>query len=155
MEVLKQHVNIDLTHVPYRGGGPAGIALIAGEIAAMFGAGSIVPVLQSGKARGLAASGAKRFALTPDLPTINEIYPGYEVLIWHGLFVPAGVPQPIMERLRAEVQEVLKEPEVIKRLATSGSGEPYFTTREEFIARIRGDNEKYGKVIRSVGAKLE
>jgi tripartite-type tricarboxylate transporter receptor subunit TctC len=155
MEILKQHVGIDLTHVPYRGGGPAGIALIAGEIAAMFGAGSIVPVLQSGKARGLAASGAKRFALTPDLPTINEIYPGYEVLIWHGLFVPAGVPQPIMERLRTEVQEVLKEPDVIKRLATSGSGEPYFTTPEEFIARIRGDNEKYGKVIRSIGAKLE
>ena len=61
MEILKQHVGIDLTHVPYRGGGPAGIALIAGEISAMFGAGSIVPVIQSGKARGLAASGAKRF----------------------------------------------------------------------------------------------
>ena len=148
MEILKQHVDIDLTHVPYRGGGPAGIALLAGDISAMFGAGSIVPVIQSGKARGLAATGAKRFALMPELPTINEIYPGYEVLIWHGLFVPAGVPQPIMERLRAEVTEVLKEPDVIKRLATSGSGEPYLTTPDEFTARIRGDNEKYGKVIR-------
>ena len=155
MEILKQHVGIDLTHVPYRGGGPAGIALLAGDISAMFGAGSIVPVLQSGKARGLAASGARRFALTPELPTINEIYPGYEVLIWHGLFVPAGVPQPIMQRLRAEVTEVLKEPDVIKRLAASGSGEPYLTTPEEFTARIRGDNEKYGKVIRSIGAKLD
>ena len=155
MEILKQHVGIDLTHVPYRGGGPAGIALLAGDISAMFGAGSIVPVIQSGKARGLAASGAKRFALMPELPTINEVYPGYEVLIWHGLFVPAGVPQPIMERLRAEVTEVLKEPDVVKRLATSGSGEPYITTPEEFTARIRGDNEKYGKVIRSIGAKLD
>ena len=77
------------------------------------------------------------------------------MLIWHGLFVPAGVPQPIMQRLRAEVTEVLKEPDVIKRLAASGSGEPYLTTPEEFTARIRGDNEKYGKVIRSIGAKLD
>jgi tripartite-type tricarboxylate transporter receptor subunit TctC len=155
MEVLKQHVNIDLTHVPYRGGGPAGIALIAGDISAMFGAGSIVPVIQSGKARGLAATGAKRFSLTPELPTVAEIYPGYEMLIWHGLFVPAGVPQPIMDRLRREVKEVLKEPDVIKRLATSGSGEPYVTKPDEFNARIRGDYEKYGKVIRAIGAKLD
>ena len=129
MEILKQHVGIDLTHVPYRGGGPAGIALIAGEIAAMFGAGSIVPVIQSGKARGLAASGAKRFALSPELPTIGEIYPGYEVLIWHGLFAAGrraaadhGAPA------RRGAARCSKEPDVIKRLATSGSGEPYFTT---------------------------
>jgi tripartite-type tricarboxylate transporter receptor subunit TctC len=91
----------------------------------------------------------------PELPTVGEIYPGYEVLIWHGLFVPAGVPQPIMERLRAEVTEVLKQPDVIARIASTGSGEPYITTPEEFTARIRGDNELYGKVIRSIGAKLE
>ena len=155
MEILKQHVGIDLTHVPYRGGGPAGIALLANDISAMFGAGSLVPTIQSGKIRGLAATGAKRFVLMPELPTIGEVYPGYEVLIWHGLFVPAGVPQPIMDRLRAETLEVLKQPDVIKRLGTSGSGEPYFTTPEEFRERIRGDNEKYGKVIRAIGAKLE
>jgi tripartite-type tricarboxylate transporter receptor subunit TctC len=155
MEVLKQHVKIDLTHVPYRGGGPAGIALLAGDISAMFGAGSLVPTIQSGKVRGLAATGAKRFPLMPELPTVGEIYPGYEMLIWHGLFVPAGVPQPIMDRLRAELQEVLKEPAVIKRLGTTGSGEPYFTTLDEFKARIRGDYEKYGKVIRAIGAKLD
>ncbi len=155
MEILKQHVGIDLTHVPYRGGGPAGIALLAGDISAMFGAGSLVPTIQSGKVRGLAASGAQRFPLMPELPTIGEIYPGYEVLIWHGLFAPVGVPLPIMERLRAEVIAVLKDPDVIKRLGTSGSGEPYFTTPEEFNARIRGDNEKYGKVIRAIGAKLD
>jgi tripartite-type tricarboxylate transporter receptor subunit TctC len=155
MEILKQHVGIDLTHVPYRGGGPAGIGLLAGEVSAMFGGGSLVPTIQSGRIRGLAASGATRFPLMPELPTIGEIYPGYEVLIWHGLFAPAGVPQPIMNRLRAEVIEVLKEPDVIQRLATTGSGEPYFSTPDEFRMRIRGDNEKYGKVIRAVGATLE
>jgi tripartite-type tricarboxylate transporter receptor subunit TctC len=155
MEILKQHVGIDLTHVPYRGGGPAGIGLLAGEVSAMFGGGSLVPTIQSGRIRGLAASGATRFPLMPELPTIGEIYPGYEVLIWHGLFAPAGVPQPIMDRLRAEVIEVLKEPDVIQRLATTGSGEPYFSTPDEFRIRIRGDNEKYGKVIRAIGATLE
>jgi tripartite-type tricarboxylate transporter receptor subunit TctC len=155
MEILKQHVGIDLTHVPYRGGGPAGIGLLAGEVSAMFGGGSLVPTIQSGRIRGLAASGATRFPLMPELPTIGEIYPGYEVLIWHGLFAPAGVPQPIMDRLRAEVIEVLKEPDLIQRLATTGSGEPYFSTLDEFRGRIRGDNEKYGKVIRAIGATLE
>jgi tripartite-type tricarboxylate transporter receptor subunit TctC len=155
MEILKQHVGIDLTHVPYRGGGPAGIGLLAGEVSAMFGGGSLVPTIQSGRIRGLAASGATRFPLMPELPTIGEIYPGYEVLIWHGLFAPAGVPQPIMDRLRAEVIEVLKEPDVIQRLATTGSGDPYFSTPDEFRIRIRGDNEKYGKVIRAIGATLE
>ena len=155
MEILKQHVGIDLTHVPYRGGGPAGIGLLAGEVSAMFGGGSLVPTIQSGRVRGLAASGATRFPLMPELPTIGEIYPGYEVLIWHGLFAPVGVPQPIMDRLRAETIEVLKAPDVIQRLATTGSGEPYFSTPDEFRARIRGDNEKYGKVIRAIGATLE
>jgi tripartite-type tricarboxylate transporter receptor subunit TctC len=155
MEILKQHVGVDLTHVPYRGGGPAGIGLLAGEVSAMFGGGSLVPTIQSGRVRGLAATGATRFPLMPELPTIGEIYPGYEVLIWHGLFAPVGVPQPIMDRLRAETIEVLKEPDVIQRLATTGSGEPYLTTLDEFRARIRGDNEKYGKVIRAIGATLE
>ena len=155
MELLKQHAGVDLTHVPYRGGGPAGIALLAGEVAAMFGGGSIAPIVQSGKARGLAVTGTQRFALLPELPTIGEIYPGYEVLIWHGLFAPARTPAAIIERLRTEVHAVLAQPEVKQRLAASGSGDPYITTPEEFAARIRGDHEKYGKLIKSIGVKVE
>jgi tripartite-type tricarboxylate transporter receptor subunit TctC len=155
MELLKQHAGIDLTHVPYRGGGPAGIALLAGEVTAMFGGGSIAPIIQSGKARGLAVTGTQRLAQLPDLPTIGEIYPGYEVLIWHGLFAPVGTPAAIIERLRTEVQAVLAQPEIRERLAASGSGEPYVSTPEEFAARIRGDHEKYGKLIRSIGVKVE
>ena len=155
MEMLKQHVGIDLQHVPYRGGGPAGIALLAGETSAMFGSGSLLPTIKSGKVRGLAVTGAKRFAPMPELPAIGEVYPGYEVLIWHGLFVPAGVPQPILSRLRTEVQAALQQPNVRERLIASGSGEPYFTTPEEFQARIRGDNEKYGKLIKAIGLRIE
>ena len=155
MEMLKQHVGIDLTHVPYRGGGPAAIGLVAGEVSAMFGGGSLVPTVQSGKVRGLASTGTVRNPATPDLPTIAELYPGYEALIWHGLFVPAGTPQSIIDRLRSAIAEVLVEPEFKKRLADSGSGEPYVTTPDEFAARIKGDYEKYGKLIRSIGVKVD
>jgi len=155
MEILKQHLKIDLTHVPYRGGGPAGAALLAGDIQAMFGAGSLVPTITSGKVRALAATGAKRSPVLPDLPTIGEIYPGYEVLIWHGTFAPKGVPQPILDRLRKEITEVLNQPDVSERLVKSGSGEPYFTTPAEFAARIKGDNEKFGKVISTLGITIE
>jgi tripartite-type tricarboxylate transporter receptor subunit TctC len=155
MEMLKQHVGIDLTHVPYRGGGPAAIALVAGEVSAMFGGGSLVPTVQSAKVRGLASTGNVRNPATPELPTIGELYPGYEALIWHGLFVPAGVPQPIMDRLRGAIAEILVEPEFKKRLADSGSGEPYISKPDEFAARIKADYEKYGKLIRSIGVKID
>jgi tripartite-type tricarboxylate transporter receptor subunit TctC len=155
MEMLKQHVGIDLTHVPYRGGGPAAIGLVAGEVSAMFGGGSLVPTVQAGKVRGLASTGTVRNPATPDLPAIAELYPGYEALIWHGLFVPAGVPQPIIQRLRSAIAEVLIETEFRKRLADSGSGEPYVTTPEAFAGRIKADHEKYGKLIRSIGVKVD
>jgi tripartite-type tricarboxylate transporter receptor subunit TctC len=154
MELLKRHVGIDLTHVPYRGGGPAAIALVAGEVSAAFGGGSLVPTVHSGKIRGLASTGRVRNPATPELPTIGEVYPGYEALIWHGLFVPAGTPQSIIDRLRKEMAQIIVQPEFAERLAKSGSGEPYVTTPEEFAARIKADYEKYGKLIRSIGVKV-
>ncbi len=155
MEMLKQHVNIDLTHVPYRGGGPAAIALLGGEVSAMFGGGSVVPIIRSGKLRGLASTGPVRNPATPDLPTIGEVYPGYEALSWHAVFVPAGTPQPIIERLQKEIAVVLKQPEFAARLASTGSGEPYSATPQELTARMKRDYEKYGKLIRSIGIKVE
>ena len=155
MEMLKQHLGIDLTHVPYRGGGPAAIALLAGDISAMFGGGSIVPTVRSGKLRGLATTGTVRNPATPELPTIAEFYPGYEALIWQGLFAPEGTPQPIIERLRNEIAAVLAQPELRERLADTGSGEPYTATPEEFSARIRSDYDKYGKLIRAIGINVE
>jgi tripartite-type tricarboxylate transporter receptor subunit TctC len=155
MELLKQHVGMELIHVPYRGGGPAAIGLVAGEVAAMFGGGSLVPTVQAGKVRGLASTGKVRNPAAPDLPTINEVYPGYEVLIWHGLFVPAGTPQPIIDRLRTEVRAVVAEPQFAERLHKAGAGEPYLTTPEEFAARMKTDYEKYGKLVRSIGMKVE
>jgi len=97
MELLKQQAGIDLVHVPYRGGGPAAIGVMAGDVAAMFGGGSVAPLVQAGKLKGLAVSGQRRSQLLPELPAIAEVYPGYDVTIWQGLFAPVGTP-PVMWR---------------------------------------------------------
>jgi len=155
MEILKQHLNLDLTHVPYKGGGPAGAALLAGDVKVMFGGGSLASMISAGKIRALGTSGGKRSLVLPDLPTIGEVFPGYEVLIWHGTFAPARTPQPVLNRLHNEITSVLQQPEVSERLIKSGSGEPYFTKPDEFAARIRSDHAKFGKVITSLGIKME
>ena len=155
MEMLKQQTGISLTHVPYKGGGPAAIAVVSGEVAAMFGGGSVVPLIKSGKLRALAASGRQRYASLPELPTIGEIFPGFEVTIWQALFAPAGTPAAIVDRLRTEVNAVLARPDVAERLIASGSGEPAIMALPDFTAMIRSDYEKYGKVIKAIGLKVD
>ena len=155
MEMLKRRAGIELTHVPYKGGGPAGIAVVSGEVAAMFGGGSVVPLAKSGKMHALAVSSKKRSATLPDLPTIDEFFPGFEVNIWQGLFAPTGTPQEIIDKLRTEVNTVLADPDVAKRLIATGSGEPHITTPEQFAAMIRADYENYGKVIKDIGLKID
>lgn len=155
MEMLKRAAGINLTHVPYKGGGPAGIATVSGETAAMFGGGSVVSLVKSGKLHALAVTSKKRSSVLPDVPTIGEFYPGYEVNIWQGLFAPTGTPKEIIDKLREGVNAVLAQPDVAKRLIASGSGEPHITTPAEFEAMIRADYEKYGKVIKEIGLKID
>ena len=155
MEMLKQQTGIELTHVPYRGGGPAAIAVIAGENAVMFGGGSVVPHIRSGKLRGLAVSGNKGWATMPELPSIADHVTGFHLTIWQGLFAPRGTPQAIIDRLRVEAAAVLALPEVRKALVDSGAGEPYNTSPDEFAALMRSDYERYGKVIKSIGFKVD
>jgi tripartite-type tricarboxylate transporter receptor subunit TctC len=155
MEMLKRRAGFEATHVPYKGGGPAGIAVMAGEVAGMFGGGSVLPLAKSGKLKALAVSSKKRSTMLPDLPSISEIYPGFEVTIWQALFAPTGTPQPIIDRLRTELVAVLAMPEVAERLLNTGSGEPNITTPEELAGMIRRDYENYGKVIKETGVKVD
>ncbi len=155
MELLKQQAGIDLTHVPYKGGGPAALGVMAGDVAAMFGGGSVASLVSSGKLRGLAISGSRRSPALPDLPAIAEFYPAYEVTLWQGLFAPIGTPPDIVERLRSNVNAVLAQSEVMDKLTAAGSGDPYISTLAEFGTRIRNDYERYGKVIASIGLRVE
>ena len=155
MEMLKRQAKINLTHVPYKGGGPAGIATVGGETVAMFGGGSVVPLVRSGKLRALAVSSTKRSPALPELPTIAETFPGYSVTIWQGLFAPAGTPPEVIAKLRTEVQAVLKMPEVAKKLINAGSGEPSLISVEEFSAMIAADFVRYGKTIKDTGIRVD
>jgi tripartite-type tricarboxylate transporter receptor subunit TctC len=155
MEMLKQAAGINLTHVPYKGGGPAALGVMAGDVAAMFGGGSASALVQSGELRGLAVSGRARSPLLPDLPAIAEFYPDYEVTLWQGLFAPPGTRPDIVTRLRDELAAVLAQPDLVAKLAAAGAGDPFITTQAEFTTRIRADHERYGKVIKAIGWKGE
>ena len=155
MELLKQQAGIDLVHGPYRGGGPAAIGVMAGDVAAMFGGGSVAPLVQAGKLKGLAVSGQRRSQLLPELPAIAEVYPGYDVTIWQGLFAPVGTPPVIVARLREEANAILAQPDIVAKLAAAGSGDPYVTTLAELAARIRSDHARYGKLIKDIGLAVD
>ena len=154
MEMLKQEAGIKLTHVPYRGGGPAGIAVLAGDVAGMFGGGSVFPMVTSGQLRGLAVSSRKRSTELRELPSISEFYPNYEATIWQGLFAPAGTPRDIIDKVRNEVGAILESRDFADKLAKTGSGEPYITSLDEFKARIHRDFERYGQIVRAAGVQV-
>ena len=155
MEILKQRAGIDLLHVPFKGGAPATMATVAGDTVAMFAGTSTKPQIKAGKLRALAATGAQRSPEFPDLPTIGEFYPGYEVTIWLALFAPAGTPDAVLGRLRAAVGRALAASDVRERLNAAGGVETFVTSPEEFTALIRRDYDKYGKIVKAIGVKVD
>lgn len=155
MELLKQRAGIDLLHVPFKGGAPATLATVAGDTVAMFAGTSTATQIKAGKLRALAVTGARHSPEYPDLPTIGEFYPGYEVTIWLALFAPAGTPEPVLSRLRAAIAKALAAPEVKEKLNSAGGVETFTTTPEEFAALIRRDYDKYGKIVKTTGIKLD
>lgn len=119
-------------------------------------AGSVnAPQIKAGKLRILAATGARCSPLFPDTPSIGELYPGYQVSTWMGLFGPARMPEPAVARLRSEISQVLAMPDVKERLNAASSLDIYASTAEEFAVVIRTDHEKYGKRVRQIGLKAE
>ena len=155
MEMLKARAGIDMLHVPFKGGAPATTATVAGDTQAMFSGTSTSSQIKAGKLRALALTGAKRSAEFPDLPTIGEFYPGYEVTIWLALFAPAATPDAVIERLRGAVAKALASPDVKEKLNAAGGLEPFATAPEQFAALIRSDYDKYGKVVKAVGIKVD
>jgi tripartite-type tricarboxylate transporter receptor subunit TctC len=155
IEMLKQRAGIDLLHVPYRGGSPAGTATVAGETKVVLAGASSAGLLKSGKLRGLATTGTKRSPLFPELPSISEFYPGFDLTIWLGLFAPKDTPEPIVTKLRTGVHKVLAEDEFAKKLNVTGALEPLILSPADFSGLIKRDYDKYGKLVRDVGVKVQ
>ena len=155
-ELLKSMAAIDIVHIPFNGSPPAVTATIQNETQMIFAVMQpLQPQIQAGKLRALAVTSAKRFPLLPDLPTIAESgYPGFEALAWNGVLVPAGTPRPIVQRLNAEINAVLKEPDILQKMHASGF-DLIGGTPEDFGALIKSESEKWLPVIKKAGVKIE
>ena len=155
MEMFKARASIQLVHVPYKGGTAAATAAVSGEVAAVFAGSSSAPQIKAGRLRALAVASAKRSAVFPDLPTIGEFYPGFSNSIWLAMCGPAGLPEPVLTRLRTEINKLLAQSDIKERFSTAGALEPFITTPTELTALIRSEYAKYGKVVKDIGVKLD
>jgi tripartite-type tricarboxylate transporter receptor subunit TctC len=156
MELFKSMAGVNITHVPYKGAPQAVTDLIGGSVNLMFN--SIPPVLQhikSGRLKLLGVSSAKRSPQLPDVPTVSEAgVPGYESITWFGLLAPAKTPKPIVARLNEALVKVVRAPEMKSQLELQGY-DPVGSSAAEFSAFIRSESEKYAKVVKVSGAKVD
>jgi len=157
MEMLKHAAGIDIVHVPYNGNGPAGIAVLGGQVQALFGSmPAVLPQAQSGKLRPIAVGTAKRSPALPDVPTVAESgYPGFEVSLWLGFFAPKGTPVSIVNRLHSELVRVALSPEMKAQFEKNGAEPATNASSIELERLIRTEFEKYSKVIKAANIKLE
>jgi tripartite-type tricarboxylate transporter receptor subunit TctC len=154
-ELLRMTTGIDVVHVPYRGTPAAHAALIAGEVQAFFDAvGSSLPLIQSGALRALGVTAPARLRVLPDIAPIADIVPGFAVTGWLGIGAPKGTPADIVERLNREVNAALGDPAVNARMAELGS-EPHPGSVADFSRLVADETEKWGKVVRFAGLKVE
>jgi tripartite-type tricarboxylate transporter receptor subunit TctC len=156
MELLKSVAGFDAVHVPFNGSPPAVTATIQNETQMMFAVMQPLQAqIQAGKLRAIAVTTAKRFPLLPELPAIAESgYPGFEALAWNGVLVAAATPKPVVARLNAEINAVLKMPDVVQKMQAQGF-DLIGGTPEDFGALIRGESERWAPVIRKVGLKID
>jgi tripartite-type tricarboxylate transporter receptor subunit TctC len=149
-EYFKLMAKVDITHVPYKGTGPALVDLIAGQTQLVFaGAPGIVGHMKANRLRALGVSTARRLAVFPDVPTIAEAgVPGYEATQWYGLLAPAGTPAPIVDKLNREIASWVQTKALQERLVADGS-EPFTTKPDEFLAFIKSEIARWAPVIQS------
>ena len=156
VELYKRMTKSDMLHVPFKGSALITIALLSGEIDVVFSDVAVVlPHVQSGKLRALAVTSLKPTPLLPGVPSIAESgLPGFAMTSWWGMLAPAGTPQPIVTQLNTELVRILQLPEVIKSFAGLGV-DAIFSTPDEFIRLIRSEVEKYAKLIKEIGIKID
>ena len=156
VELFQALAKVSMTHVPYKGSGPAVLVLLGGEV--QIGFNNILaalPHVNNGKLKAIAVTSAKRALSLPNVPTLAEAgVPGYEATSWNGLFAPARTPRPIIDKIHAEVVKILNTPDVRDKLVAAGS-DPVGSTPEEFLAYIKLELARWGKVIRDNNIKSE
>jgi tripartite-type tricarboxylate transporter receptor subunit TctC len=155
-ELFKYMSGIDWVHIPYKGGGPGLVALLAGEVSLYFGnVPTVIRQARDGKLRALAVTGAKRSRAAPDIPTVSESgIPGYEVTTFYGISAPAKTPQPVLDKLHTEIVRAIKSPELVEKLQGLGA-EPVGNSPAEYAAFMKAEIAKWGKVIKAAGIKGE
>jgi len=155
-ELFKLAAGVDLTHVPFKGGGPAAIAMLSGDVDLMIN--DLPPVLahiRTGRLKALAAASAQRSALVPDIPTFAEAgLPGAESASWFGMLVPAGTPAPVVAKINSDLGKVLRSADYKDRLTSVGM-EPAFGTPAEFSAYVRQEMAKWAKVAKAANIRIE
>mgnify|MGYP001610967581 CR=1 FL=1 len=155
LELFKLMANVDIVHVPYKGGGPALNDAIGGQVNLYCGTLlTSLSIVKAGRLKALGVTSARRLATVPDIPAIAETVPGYESDTWQGILVPKGTPPAIVNRLNHEIARIMRSPEAIDRFANQGA-EPVAGSPEEFGAYIKAELAKYARVIKSAGIKAE
>jgi tripartite-type tricarboxylate transporter receptor subunit TctC len=156
MELLKSMTHIDLVHVPYKGGGPAMTDLLSGQVSLLFNSiPSVLPQMKTGKLKALAVGSAQRSPAIPDVPTVSESgVPGFEYATWYGVFAPASTPNAIISRVNQAIVSALKNPELAQQLAVQGS-EPKPTTSEALARFVRDEHERWARVVKATGIKVQ
>jgi tripartite-type tricarboxylate transporter receptor subunit TctC len=152
-ELFKSMTGTSMVHVPYRGGAPALVDLLAGRVQLSFASvATTISAIQAGKLRALAMTGKNRFEGLPGVPTIAESgVPGYEINNWYGIFVPANTPPAIIQRLNAETIKIVQKPDVRAKLIAAGL-EPMWSTPAEFADYVRAETDKWRKIVVDSGA---
>jgi tripartite-type tricarboxylate transporter receptor subunit TctC len=155
-EMFKLRTGTNMVHVPYRGAAPAGVDLAAGRIDFFFVSySSLLPFLQAGKVRAIAVTSPQRLPVLPDAPTMTEAgFAGIALDVWFGLVAPAGTSDAVIDKLNAAFVRAVRDPDVVKQMTAQGA-EAVATTPAEFAAFIASETERFGKVVRAVGAKAE
>ena len=156
MEMLKTAAGIDIVHVPYNGNGPANTATLGGQVQALFGSmPAVLAQAKAGRLRPLAVGTPKRSPSLPEVPSVAESgFPGFDASLWLGFFAPKGTPAPILKRLHTELTGIAQSPEMKEQFERNGA-EPITNTPSDFTKLIKTEIEKYTKVIKAAGIKLE
>ena len=154
-ELFKTMAKVEMTHVPYKGNVPAITDLLAGQTALLFATmPTVLPQAKAGKLRAVATIGSARASATPELPTVGESLPGFEVNNWIGLFAPAGTPPDIVRRWNAEVLRIMQSPEIQSRLPNEGA-RFYPKTPDQFGAFVKSEIAKWAPVVKASGARVD